>query len=577
MLGVKKGNRLTFVWVMTLLVFAIIVVRLFQLQIIEHEKWLSMAESGTMRQLVIPARRGEIYARDGRDLAPLVLNQTVWSVFLDPVVVSNGDRVKQILEENAKSKILPNLDIDAVLADGERGVRYRVVARGLNFDEAQAIKDANLAGVGLTRSVRRTYPNESLASQTLGFVNMDGEGQYGVEGAWDEQLRGVDGELRTVTDVNNIPLTLGGENIRVPAVDGKNIVLSLDINIQAMVEKILASQLNAISEKAVGSAVVLDPRDGRILAMTGYPSFDPSEFWNVQDARVFSNPVLTGLYEPGSVIKPFTMGVGINTGTVSTFDTFHNTDSVQVADATIRNLFRGRTGHITYQVAMDFSLNTGMVEILRLLGGGRGVGNLAGREVMYDYFHNKFGFGMSMDLGLPNSRGTLHAPQSEFGGPVQYANMSFGQGMSATPLQVAGAFGGLIGDGTIRRPWVIEGFLEDGEVNITNEIVTKEAVSEATAREVREMMVRGRGTIFGNIDGWTLGGKTGTSETIDEDGNYTGDTTDASYIGFGARNGDEPRFVIMTHVREQGNNLQGGQHAQPIFFEIAQFLSMYLR
>jgi cell division protein FtsI/penicillin-binding protein 2 len=315
------------------------------------------------------------------------------------------------------------------------------------------------------------------------------------------------------------------------------------------------------------------------MSMAGYPSFNPGEFWNAPNSGVFSNPVTTYVYEPGSVIKAFTMGVGVDTGTVMPMDTFHNTDSVRVHDAVIHNAVRGHTGHITYQMAMDFSLNTGMVEILRLLGGTNAIGNLRGRETLFDYFHNRFWFGGRHNIGVPTVGGILHRPDGEHGVPVQYANMTFGQGMGTTALQVASAFGGLIGDGVIRRPWLIEGFSSDGVIESTREEATRDAVGYETALIIREMLVKGREGFFPSVPGWTLGGKTGTSETIGEDGLFTLETTEASYVGFGgrSRDGGEPSFVVKVHIRQQGQMLGGGQHAEPIFYEIARFMSGYLR
>ncbi|MDR0887494.1 MAG: penicillin-binding protein 2 [Candidatus Nomurabacteria bacterium] len=606
MIGLKKGNRIGLLAVAMMGVFAVLVGRLFVLQVVEHKKWQEIAEAETMRQLVLPAKRGEIYFSDQKTIAPAVLNEAVWTVFVDPVAVVDGAQIKKVLTDEIGGKM--TADLDEVLAMASDGVRYRVVARELNFTEATKVKEAELYGVGLVKNTKRSYPQGDVGAQVLGFVNQDGEGQYGVEGAWDDMLGGKDGVLKTVTDVNNIPLTIGNNNIKEPATDGKNIVLTIDLNIQAQVEKILREKAAAIGEGATASAVVIDPRTGNVLAMGGYPSFDPAAYWNATNAAVYNNPAATLTYEPGSVMKSFTMGTGIDLGLVMPSDTFYNSDRVQVGDATITNSTLGHTGRISFQTAIDFSLNTGMVEVLRLLGGSDTIGNKLGRERLYEYFHDRFGFGASSGSGLYEAGGLIYAPDSEYGNAVQYANMTFGQGMSATLLQVASAFGGLIGDGVVRQSRVVDGYY-DAEGGITKiessatlggsssvdekMLASREAVSAATAATVRKMLVAGRKVAFKGVDGWILGGKTGTSETIGEDGAYNRDTTEASYLGFGGRvdggfsssddgsSGDgstlQPSFVVMVHLHKDGANLGGGTDAEPVFYEIVRFLGGYLR
>lgn len=548
-----------------MLVFAVMIVRLFQLQIIEHDKWLAEAENESMRQLTIPASRGEIFAYDGKEKVPMVLNKSVWLVFIDPMVIADGEKVKQVLDDTIKSKL--TAEIDKVLAEAEDGARYRVVARGLNYEEANKVKEANLTGVGLTKLTQRTYPNGDLAAQTLGFVNADGLGQYGVEGFWEEQLHGRDGTLKTVTDVNNIPLTLGGSSIKTPAEDGQDLTLTLDINIQAMVEKAIREHATGLGGDVEAGAIVIEPGSGRILAMAGWPSFDPSEYWKVANANVYNNPVTAHNYEPGSVIKSFTTAAGLDSGTMTMADTYYNSDSVQVGDAVIKNLARGHTGNIDFQEALSWSLNTGMVEILRRMGDGQ-IGDLKGREKLYDYFHGRFGFGVVPKIGIATTGGLIYGPSSEYGYPIQYANMTFGQGMSATMLQVACAFNSIVTDGIMRNPKLIEGFPESSE---------KRVVSEQTARAMRVALIETRRLYQGVIDGWTLGGKSGTSETI-KDGAYNSDTTEGSYLGFAVKDGEEqPKFIIMTHFRKENQYIEGGTTPRAAFDDIAKFLCGYLR
>ena len=327
----KKMSRTNILGLALLLAFSAIVVRLFQLQIIDNEKYLALADAEQMKRFEIPAQRGLIYAMDGKTPTKLVMNESIYTVFADPQMIKDDEKseiiskIKEVAGGNVRDGFESLLD--------KKESRYQILATKISRKQAEMIKESDFTGIGFQETSQRVYPEGQLASQVLGFVNSEG-GQYGIEGALNDELSGKDGQLKTVTDVSGVPLTIGSRDIDTPAEDGKNVVLSIDRNIQAQAEKILKNKLESSGAKD-GSVIVMDPQTGKVMAMANYPTYNPAEFSTVTDASVFTNGTTTSAYENGSVIKSLTMAIGIDTGVVSPSDTYYNKDFVEIEDITI--------------------------------------------------------------------------------------------------------------------------------------------------------------------------------------------------------------------------------------------------
>lgn len=550
--------------------FLLILGRLVNLQIINHSKYVKLARQEQVKRLIIPAKRGRIYAMSGSEPSLLVLNETVYNVFADPEVVKSKSKVVAALKEIAPKNILGDLE-EKLSKDGSR---YQVIALGISREQAEKLKAKKLAGVGFHAISQRVYPEGKLAAQVLGFVNSEG-GQYGIEGSMNNQLAGKDGVLEAVTDVAEVPLTIGEQYVNEPAVDGKNIVLSIDKNIQAQAEKILSERLaEAGADK--GSLLVIDPQTGKVMAMANNPTYNPKEFSRVEEAELFNNDIVTSPYEPGSVMKVFTLATGLDMGLISPSTTYNNLDYVTVGDRTIRNAYRGFTGSITMQTALNYSLNTGIVNILSRLGGGSI--NKQAINYLYDYFYNRFNFGKLTDIELIESPGTIVSPDKVEGNAVRYANMAFGQGLDLTMIQVASAMSAVANGGFYYQPSVVAGYMDDEDRFIREEpkLARQNVVSDQTSTTIRKMMVEGRSTLANQTkrEGFEIGGKTGTAETI-RDGKYVMNVTIASYLGFGG--GNRPEYVIMVRVSGSGKQLEGDIHAAPIFNDMSNWLINYLK
>lgn len=569
----RKNNRITILMRIIFFAFIVVVVRLFFLQIIDGKKYQLLANKEQKKQYELPAKRGLIYAMDGKNPVKLVMNETVYTVFADPQLIKEDKKFEiiLILREIAGGNLVRDFD---KLID-KKQTRYQVLGTKLSRKQAESIKTKKFSGIGFKQFSQRVYPEGQLASQLLGFVNSEG-GNYGIEGSFNEELKGKNGSIKTTTDIYGTPLIIGKDDVAIPAQDGKNIVLSIDRNIQAQVERVLTRQLQ---EKGIkkGSVLVLNPEDGKVMAMANYPTYSPAEFNKVTNASLFNNQTVTMPYENGSVIKAFTMAAGIDRGVISANSTFYNTDSVRVDDITIKNAFKGKTGNITMQTAMDYSLNTGMVEVARRLGGGRI--NLESRKIIYEYFYEKFGLGQPTGIEIAESKGVIIPPGSTGqGNAVRYSNMSFGQGMDTTMIQTATGFASIINGGTLFNPSLIA-----GEINNKSEFVVKPprirrqgSVSQSTSQQIRDILVNTRKNNAAKADlpGYRIGGKTGTSQTI-INGKYVDNQTIGSYLGFGGNS--TPKFVIMVSVSGEGQNLQGHRDAAPIFTEISNWLLNYLK
>lgn len=558
-------NRYRFLRTVLLLVMAVIIVKLFTIQIVEHEDWSAKAAAQQTLQNVLPAKRGEIYMMDGAEPSPVVLNATVYTVIVDPMLADQKEISEKLTAIMGDKQIAKWDDVFA-----NRARRYYIVGKNVERSAAEKIAEADFDGVWLQANTRRVYPEGTLGSTVLGFVNNDGLGQYGVEGALNETLAGKNGLLKTVKDINNVALSIGDDNVKIPAVDGENVVLTVDKSIQRNVEKIIEEQTHVVGFANI-SALVMDPNNGRVLAMANYPGYDPANFGRVKSAADYINHVVEDPYEPASVCKTFAFATGIDYGVMTPETTFYNTGSTTVDDWPISNAEQGPevAGTQTMQIAFNYSLNTGTTQMLRWLGGSETDITELGRTRLYEYYHDKFGLGQATGIELIESAGTVQKPNAEIWGlNGTYANMTFGQNMQVTMLQTAAAMASVVNGGKFYTPTIVAGkMVNDKFVENEPKAAARSTVSEATSATMRDMlygtrrMWRANGT---DAPGYYVGGKTGTAQII-KNGAYSLDETSATYIGVGGTEGELPTYLIMVRVWEDGKKAGGQAVALPVF------------
>lgn len=555
---------------------AIIILRLFYVQVIMHDYYEAEALKEHIGKFTVSAKRGEVFARDGQKITPLVLNEPSYTVYADARYVKDASKTLETLRRIAGGNVVDG--VDDALKDTEK--QYVVLAKQLSKDQAELLKKENLAGVGLQEGERRVYPEGQLAAQVLGFVNGEGKGQYGVEEGLTGELAGTPGLLKAVTDVNGIPISVGQESIQTPAVDGTNLVLSIDRNIQSYAEQALKSGLERV-HATKGSVVVLNPNNGQVMAMANVPTYDPNNYGSVTDFTAFQNATISDPYEAGSVMKTLSMATGLNEGVVQPETTYNNTGSTQVADATIKNAENSHLGTLSMKEVIKYSYNTGMVFVLRQLGGGDI--NQAARQKLYQYYTDRFFLGRPTSISLAGeSGGEIVPPDDPQGGPVRYANMTFGQGMTVTMLQEASAFASAINGGVYYTPQILYGRMnDDGTVSPTSPVVRKsDVITPATSEKLRGMLEWARGSSSqGTRDkpGYSIGGKSGTAQVYDPaTGKYSDTNTIGSYIGYGGK--DHPEYVIMVRVMDAHiGDFAGTAAAAPIFADISNWLLDYLK
>jgi cell division protein FtsI (penicillin-binding protein 3) len=544
-------------WLLTA-VFAIFLVRLFYLQVLQHDHYKKAALQGQFKEYEIPAERGVIEAHDGNNVIPIVLNQEVYTLFADPKYVKDvnaaSERVAPIINGDA-SQIAEAMKSDS---------RYVVLAKKLPKEKKEELDKLDIKGIGTRATSQRVYPQGTLASQLLGFVNDEGEGKYGVEQYLDEKLRGKPGELKAITDAKGVPLVSSQDNIIREAESGKRIRLTIDISMQKRVEDTLREHLKQVRSPS-GSVIVMDPSSGAIKAMANYPTYNPGEFSKIEDPSVFTNAAVSAPLEVGSIMKTLTVAAGLNEGVVSPSTTFYDPSFYNIDGATVRNVEEdGGAASRSIPDVLSYSLNTGATYILMQLGGGKL--NEQGRVKWHNYLvnHYKFGQKTGIEQGY-EAEGYVPSPTKGFGLNIQYANTSFGQGLSITPLQMASAFSATINGGKYLKPLLVEG---EGPKTVKSDVVKPEVSKQL--REMHENSVQKRYT-FLSRSGYKIGGKTGTAEITKPEGGYYEDRFNGTFVGYVG--GEQPQYVIMVRINEpKVPGYAGSKAAAPMFGKVADIL-----
>lgn len=565
----------------TLAAFLIITVRLFFIQIIEHSAWVAKADEQHTMLETITAKRGEIYMMDDDKPVPVVLNQTVYQVVIDPAVTKKDD-IKSALEKHAKDYI--TADLDEVY--NTEGLRYYIVAKNVPYTNANEIAKEGIDNVWLKEGNRRVYPEGEMGSTVLGFVNSDGLGQYGVEGSLNGLLTGKDGLLKSISDVNNVALSIGKDNVKIPAEDGKKIVLSVDRGLERGVEEVLAGAINDTAATNA-AALVMNPKTGEVVSMTALPGYNPGDYGNVKDASVYVNQVTEIPYEPASIFKNFVFSAALNEGKMTADTTYLNTPSTNVDGNEIWNAEQREklNNHtLTMRDALYWSLNVGSIQALKFLGDNPNEITAEGRERLYHYYNDKFRLGHATGIELMEAEGFIWDPHADiYGLNAAYANMTFGQNLSATMIQTATAFSSVVNGGVWRTPTIVKGTLEnDGSIKPleNREKIEDQILTEETSATMRSLLINNRSyKARAGIDkaGYDVGGKSGTAQVI-VDGAYDESMKNlvGSYIGFVAPSGQMPEYVVMVKMWGEGQALSGGE-AQLLFDTLSNYVIDYLK
>jgi cell division protein FtsI/penicillin-binding protein 2 len=506
------------------------------------------AQSQQTQTVTIPGRRGRILDRNGRELA---VSEDAADVIATPYQVKDPARAARRL---APLLNVSEQEILRSLADRSSGFAY--LARQVGLPVADKVRKLKLDGIATLPSSRRVYPEGKLAAPLIGTVGIEGQGLTGLEASDDDLLGGANGERQVVLD------GLGNEIERDTvsgAEQGEDLRLTIDAGIQARTEEVLAGVAQTYQPKRA-TAIVMDPRNAKILAMADWPSFDPSDPASASPEALRS--MATGFtYEPGSTFKAFTVAGALSEGLVTPSTVFYLPIEIQVADRSISDAEDRGAESLTVAQILAQSSNVGAVK----------VGLELGDERFYEWVR-RFGFGDPTGVAFPGEERGIVPTLSEFSGST-IGNLPIGQGLSVTPIQMTTAYAAIANGGILRPPRLV---LEEGDTPVPSprghRVISKQTAAQVT--QMLEGVLAPGGTASEvSVPGYTLAGKTGTAE-VAVDGGYSDWKYVASFVGFAPAH--DPRLLVTVVVDQPQGSYYGGVVAAPAFGEIAKFALPYL-
>ena len=501
----KIDERIKIVFIILLILFIFIILRVFYVQMIDYKKLNEYASDLWSRDLPLEADRGLILDRNGVVLAD---NLTTTSLVLIPNQIKNKKKTTKLLAdilevsyEDMKEHVYKETSIERVHPEGRR----------LSYDIAEKISNLKLDGVYLVKESKRYYPYGNMLSHALGYVGIDNQGLSGLELQYDEYLTGKSGAIKYFSDAKGNKLNLS--DIYVEPQDGMNISLTIDINIQKSLERELDNIVDMFSPD-MALAIVMDPNNGEILGMASRPDYDPNNYQDYSQETLSRNLPIWASYEPGSTFKIITMSAAVEEGVVNlTKDHFYDSGSVNVDGSTLRCWKAGGHGDQTFLQVLQNSCNPGFVKL----------GQLLGKETLFDYI-DKFGFGNKTGVDL-NGEGEGIIFNLNQVGNVELATTAFGQGVSVTPIQQVAAVSAVVNGGTLYEPYIVKSISEKETNSIIQQMKKKkirQVISKKTSRIMRhalESVVAKGGGKSAYIEGYRIGGKTGTAQKV-ENGVY---------------------------------------------------------
>ena len=561
--------------------FALLILRLFFLQVVDGEYLTSLAVNQQTKSEIISSKRGNIYDSTGDSLA---ISETVDTISINPkkIVKKTDADTKKYKELVAKGlSDIFKLDYEETLAKVKSDNSVETIIKKVEetkVDELRAWMKENKVSVGINidEDSKRYYPYKTLAAQLIGSCGTDNQGLSGIEYSYDSILKGVSGQIVTSKDASKGEIPNSVESF-VAAEDGYNLSLTINVEIQSIVEKYLKQAVEKNNCERGGNCIIMDPSNGNILAMASYPNYDlndpytPTSYyadgWDKLSSdekwekiySMWSVRSTSEMYEPGSVFKLITASVALeeNVTTTNKAGDFYCSGSQHVGDKDIKCWSSVPHGSQTLTNALENSCNPALMQLGRRIGA----------KTLYKYY-NAFGFFNKTNVGLSaEASGIFH--ELDTVGPVELATMSFGQRFSITPLQMATALCAIANGGDLLQPNIVKSMTntDTGEVIEQEPKVVRKVLSSQTASQVRSMMesviLHGTGKTA-KVEGYTIGGKSGTSEP-------PVNNKDAGYVAsFAAISPVENTKVVilLTLYKPKGVSHQGGTVAGPVVGKI---------
>ncbi|MCU1624632.1 MAG: peptidoglycan synthetase FtsI [Frankiales bacterium] len=540
--------------------------RLVQLQGLQPT---ASADQGVQRTQVItiPALRGAVLDRNGN---PLAVSQLARNVYAEPTTIA-----KAVCQPTAllactpaaiAAKVAPLLglvtaDVTTKLSSGRSFVYLK---RGVDPALAQQVIDLRLPGIGQETTTVRTHPSGSLAAAVLGYTDIDGVGKAGIESAFNSVLAGTPGKTVARHDAYGRVIPTGTDS-HVDPIDGKDVQLTIDQDLQWYAQDLLAKQVQATEAKN-GTIVVMDVKTGEVLAFASAPTFDPDHVKAGDPVAMNGLPGIAQVYEPGSVNKVITAAAALQRGIVTPSTVIDVPSSLRVSNKVLHDAEKHGDEHLTFTGVLAKSSNIGTVKVAQQVGA----------QALYDTMRS-FGFGSKSGIGLPaDSRGLLPKPADWSGTSI--ANIPIGQGVSTTVLQVASVYATIANNGVRVQPSIVKAERDSaGHPIAVPAPPTRRVISTQVATEIRQMLesaVSEQGTApLAAVAGYRVSGKTGTAQRVATDGSRSGyydGTYTSSFVGMAPA--DAPRFVVAVVLQGTGKRgYFGGQVAAPLFSKVMGF------
>ena len=538
------------------LLFLCVTGRAFYLQILQHEEMVIRADKQHQRIVPLTPARGAIMDRNG---TPLAVSVEMDSCYGEPRHIQDAEGTAAVLSPllgTPKNELLKKLS---------NGKSFIWLERRLTPEIALRVKNMKLRGIGFVKENKRFYPNLEIAAHVLGFTGQDPNGLEGIELKYDSTILGNTGYL--VTERDNLGRDISVKNTVIKnSSPGNNVILTLDKNIQYITERELAKAVTDSGAKN-GMALVMETDSGRILSMANFPTFNPNAYSRYSQAEL-RNRIVADSFEPGSTFKVFLIAAALEEKIIRPADMFNcENGRYKVADCTIHDTHS--YGRLSVSDVLKYSSNIGAAKI----------GFKLGDERLFRYLKS-FGFGDRTGIDLPGeSPGNLRDKRRWYG--VDLANISFGQGVSTSAIQLASAVSAVANGGNLMKPYIVERILDDTgqEVQKFEPQTVRRVISPATSQLMTRMMetVTANGGTGTNaaVEGFRVAGKTGTAQKVDSVTHRYGAKRTASFVGFIPA--DKPRLTILVIVDEPKTSQYGGVVAAPAFRAIAQNSLAYLK
>lgn len=525
----KIDERIKITFLVMLILFIFIILRVFYIQVFDYKKLNEFASNLWSRDLPIEANRGLILDRNGVVLAD---NLTTTSLVLIPNQIKEKEKATEELAKilnvsyaEMKKHVYKKTSIERVHPEGRR----------LSYDIAEKISNLKLEGVYLVKEAKRYYPYGNLLSHSLGYVGIDNQGLSGLELEYDKYLTGKSGAIKYFSDAKGNKLNVS--DVYVEPQDGMNLYLTIDINIQKSIERELDNIVDMFSPD-MALAVVMNPKTGEILGMGSRPDYNPNTYQKYSQDVLSRNLPVWSSYEPGSTFKIITMATSVEEKIIDIEnDHFYDSGSVNVDGSVLKCWKAGGHGDQTFLQVLQNSCNPGFVKL----------GQMLGKERLFSYI-KKFGFGEKTGVDLNGEGQGILFPLEKVGN-VELSTTAFGQGVSVTPIQQVTAVSAVVNGGYLYKPYIVKSIAEKETNSIiqeTSKTLVRKVISSETStimRHALESVVAKGGGKAAYIEGYRIGGKTGTAQKV-KDGRYMVGNYIMSFMSIVPSNDPEAVFYL---------------------------------